>query len=447
MESSLTKNFPWTAGLARLIWPEGPARRKRWVVAAAVLLLLVAGHTVWTTIASARLSRVTERVGERWGTMSLSTLAPPAVEDRDNAARPVSAASELLQLPQPLVGRRLPVRAYGSYDSRELRPDELGTVRTTVADNALTLRVLDEAIERPAANWGVRYAQGVEAEGPDLLRILDLAKLNVTAGRLALHDGRTEEVLRAIRRGAAIERSLAREPLTIIQLVGASVQRYHTALLREWLAGGEVDSVALASMADLWSDRDAGYALEPALANEAKGMAAVILDGRAESGLSAIVDLSALVIRPVVIDNVRAYLERMERVVTCATQPRHERDPSCADRRDVEAFGPYHFLARMMVLDFAATLDRIDVADSRTALATVAIALERHRLRHDSYPETLAALAPEWLESAPVDPLTGDLFAYRRTDRGYDLATTAPQDELLSSAPRHDAVLNWTVER
>jgi hypothetical protein len=442
MESTLAKNFPWTAGLARLIWPEGASRRKRWVVVAAVILLLVALHTSWTAIASARLNRVTQRVGNRWASMALSSLAPPEVEDRDNAARPVRAAGELLELPEPVVGRRVAVRAYGSFEAKELRPGEHESVRVTIADNDLTLRVLDEAIDRPSSNWGVRYAQGVSAEIPDLGRILDLAKLNAAAGRLALRDGRTDELLRAVRRGVAIERSLSREPLTIIQLVAASVQRYHVALLREWLDRGDVDPAGLTSLADLWSDRRSGSALEAALANEAKGMVAVM-----QANPSAAVEHLGPVLRPVVIDNLRAYLERMESVAVCATQPRHERDPSCSDRRDVDAFGPYHFLARIMVLDFAATFERIDVADARAALTLVAIALERHRLRYDGYPESLAALAPEWLESVPADPLTGGSFEYGRTAAGYRLTTGAPVDELFTNSPRHDPVLSWTVER
>ena len=138
MESTLDKNFPWTAGAARLIWPEGPARRKRWVVVATIILLLVLAHTLWTAIASARLNRVTDRLGERWGSMALSTLAPPEVDDRYNAAKPVRAAGELLHLPAPVVGKRdrykrLPIDPAGAdrffvdvfVDGHNEAPDEI----------------------------------------------------------------------------------------------------------------------------------------------------------------------------------------------------------------------------------------------------------------------------------------------------------------------------------
>lgn len=46
-------------------------------------------------------------------------------------------------------------------------------------------------------------------------------------------------------------------------------------------------------------------------------------------------------------------------------------------------------------------------------LAIVAIALERHRLRHGQYPETLDALAPEFLGELPPDPADGQSLRYR----------------------------------
>ncbi len=46
-------------------------------------------------------------------------------------------------------------------------------------------------------------------------------------------------------------------------------------------------------------------------------------------------------------------------------------------------------------------------------LAIVAIALERYRLRHGQYPETLDALTPEFLGELPPDPADGQPLRYR----------------------------------
>jgi len=60
---------------------------------------------------------------------------------------------------------------------------------------------------------------------------------------------------------------------------------------------------------------------------------------------------------------------------------------------------------------FAATQASID-------LARVACALERYRLAHAQYPDTLDALAPQFIEKLPHDIINGQPLHYRRTDDG-----------------------------
>jgi hypothetical protein len=51
-------------------------------------------------------------------------------------------------------------------------------------------------------------------------------------------------------------------------------------------------------------------------------------------------------------------------------------------------------------------------------LARVACALERYRLAHGEYPETLDALAPQLIEKLPHDIINGQPLHYRRTPDG-----------------------------
>lgn len=51
-------------------------------------------------------------------------------------------------------------------------------------------------------------------------------------------------------------------------------------------------------------------------------------------------------------------------------------------------------------------------------LATVACALERYRLGHGQYPDTLGALVPRFLKQVPHDLITGQPLHYQRTDDG-----------------------------
>lgn len=61
-------------------------------------------------------------------------------------------------------------------------------------------------------------------------------------------------------------------------------------------------------------------------------------------------------------------------------------------------------------------LGRAADADARRRLILTAIALERYRSRHGSYPKTLEELVPELLKNAPVDFMDGQPLRYRLTD-------------------------------
>jgi hypothetical protein len=57
-------------------------------------------------------------------------------------------------------------------------------------------------------------------------------------------------------------------------------------------------------------------------------------------------------------------------------------------------------------------------AQSSVDLARVACALERYRLVHGEFPETLDALAPQFIEKLPHDVINGQPLHYRRTNGG-----------------------------
>ena len=70
-----------------------------------------------------------------------------------------------------------------------------------------------------------------------------------------------------------------------------------------------------------------------------------------------------------------------------------------------------------MFFDFESA-KKIIPAQTQLDLARIAIALERHRLAKETYPETLDALAPRFLEKIPRDVINVQPLHYRRTGDG-----------------------------
>jgi len=72
----------------------------------------------------------------------------------------------------------------------------------------------------------------------------------------------------------------------------------------------------------------------------------------------------------------------------------------------------------MMFPAISKAVEKFAAAQSQTDLALVACALERHRLAHGGYPDTLEELAPQYIAKLPHDVINGQPLHYRRTPDG-----------------------------
>lgn len=77
---------------------------------------------------------------------------------------------------------------------------------------------------------------------------------------------------------------------------------------------------------------------------------------------------------------------------------------------------PYGCFTRLLLPSFNKASRKFVQAQSFTDMARVAIALERYRLTHGDFPETLDALAPQFMEKVPHDIIGGKPLKYRRSD-------------------------------
>lgn len=91
-------------------------------------------------------------------------------------------------------------------------------------------------------------------------------------------------------------------------------------------------------------------------------------------------------------------------------------------------------LTRMAIPNWQKACQQVWKQEAKRCLATTAIALKRHQLRHGRAPETLAALVPEFLSAVPNDPMTGQPLRYLRRDDGsvellYSVGENGQNDE------------------
>jgi hypothetical protein len=82
------------------------------------------------------------------------------------------------------------------------------------------------------------------------------------------------------------------------------------------------------------------------------------------------------------------------------------------------SFAPYKVQALMLYPAIGRAVEKFAAIQSSIDLARIACALERYRLAHGQYPETLDALAPQFIGKLPHDIINGQPLHYRRTDGG-----------------------------
>jgi hypothetical protein len=83
-------------------------------------------------------------------------------------------------------------------------------------------------------------------------------------------------------------------------------------------------------------------------------------------------------------------------------------------RAETKKTTPYNILEKMLFPSLGNAVKKFAYAQTSVDLARTAIALERYRLAHGEYPESLNALAPQFINKLPHDIIGGQPLHYRR---------------------------------
>jgi len=277
-----------------------------------------------------------------------------------------------------------------------------------------------------------------------LMRILQLARLNVAAGRHALEDGRVDEVVVTLRRSADIAASLESEPVPIIQLVRLALTRASADLLRSTLATVDLTGEQLKVLQSTLPGLNSRRSIQQALVVEATAYDG-LFTGRGEFPDVAWPvpwmrqPILRAIARPYLLAEERLWLEEMERQILTLDSPRHTRaQPS--PRPPLQA---WDLIVREIVdPNLSSLIDRTDLAESRDQLMRVAIAVERYRIETGRAPGSLTDLLPAYLSSL-TDPWTGREFHYETDGKTWRIRGDADKTA-IHNARIDDPVLDWS---
>lgn len=298
---------------------------------------------------------------------------------------------------------------------------------------------LHAAMSRPHARFPIRYENHLAAllhHPTVLIKFTDIAELRALA---ALSENRVEAAKDDLLLGLRLAAALDGEPLLISKLVTLRLIETLMPVLWEGLTRHQWGETQLATIEDALGKFDFVVGFQRAIRGERSistfgAMEALRKYPDLFNDLVKLMDSDDdNIIMGVLwrlmpsgwLDYNKAYLGQLyQRLLETADPAAHRfyLDKADALQEEANADGSpslrnlNRMMAPMVFPRFGSLPGRCARAQTTLDLARVAIALERHRIKHGALPETLDALAPVFLASVPRDVISGAPLKYQRGD-------------------------------
>jgi hypothetical protein len=295
---------------------------------------------------------------------------------------------------------------------------------------------LRQASQRPYANIPLNYADGFNSASTllpvlaELKRCTQLLQLRAIA---ELGDGQSAKALADIKLMLYLNNSLRNSPFLISHLVGIAIVAISLQPIWEGLAEHKWSDEQLAALeaelAKMDFLADYGFIMrgERAFAiawfeNQRRTRELISpkgdTDGYVTNSLtfmpSAYFYRNELEFARLNQQWVLPIVDASSRIVSPEALRRLNADVGA----EMKHYSPYKVQALMAIPVVATSARKLAAIQSSIDLARVACALERYRLAHGEYPQTLDALAPQFIEIIPHDIIGGEPLHYRREANG-----------------------------
>jgi tetratricopeptide (TPR) repeat protein len=319
--------------------------------------------------------------------------------------------------------------------------------QTPAADVLLALGKYDSTIEglrtaghRPESRLPLDYDQGIYVTSSELLPWLETLKRSIQVLQLRsiaeLQNGESEKALEDIELMFRINDSIRNQPFLIAHLVRMAVFSIAMQPIWEGLVQHRWTDEQLARLDEVLEKTDFLQDYEFAMRAETAFAIETIENERVTRQIKYVEDSREGAPKVVTIHfqlTPSAYFYRSELVHAQMSQQwavplvdtnRRIVSPESLQRtqNEIDAqtnhLSSYNAEALMTARTLIASARRFVIAQTGVDLGRVACALERYRLAHGQYPETLEALAPRFMESFPHDIINGQPLHYRRTSSG-----------------------------
>jgi tetratricopeptide (TPR) repeat protein len=299
----------------------------------------------------------------------------------------------------------------------------------------------EAAATRPYSRFPIEYDYEPAAAIllPHLAQVKGIAEV-VNVRALALLDaGQTERAFEELKLGFRLSDSIKDEPLLIDHLVRIAILTMDLQIVREGLARHAWSEAQLVEIekileplnlpAELKQAIGGEHALEVDWVDYARRNGQIDLDSTMNDGKLMKKSISVL-FGGAFYQNMLV-ISKLHQQYTMPSIDEKERrifpdiieasNKKIAEINSHKWVHPYWFYAIWLFPSFSKAEAKSGRAQTFVDEARVACALERHRLANGNFPESLAGLTPQFIESIPHDVIDGQPLRYHRMADGYIL--------------------------
>jgi hypothetical protein len=348
-------------------------------------------------------------------------------ENVENAAYTITDAFSYLKKwdkdeskPLPVIGKaKLP-------PCTEPLADEMKTlIAQYIADNNEALKLLHAGASIEHSRYPIDLNAGLEAYLPNLSEIRTGVFLLKLEAILDAENGDSESAVNAAKSCFGIARSLAKEPLTVSQLVRAACQSLAVTTVEYCINRLELTDEQLIELIESVDNSERISDMSCALVGErCMGLSLFKAPGSMNPDI-----VNGIPFRPILElykmagladADANIYLELMEGYIKTAQLPLYKRlkAAKAIDAR-LQSISQVHLLLHTMMpaLLRITTMDIRNITQLHTA--RVGLAIERYRLAAGKLPDTLSDLVPAYLDAVPTDPFDGNDLRYKKLKTGF----------------------------
>lgn len=423
-------------------WMKTLLRRTAWTLGGTALAIVaVYGIENWRAVRAWK-AWMAERAAAGEPT-DLNAFAPPAVADADNFAKAPVVVDAVLGRPRPqtpswealrkIVGLDGPIKAnnWRSGEPSVWNAKDLEDAEAWLKEAQPVLQAWEEAARRPGCRLLANY---VDADATHFIGSRPAAVGLRTRALVAVRRGQAEPALRDVETLLRISRHLQAEPSLLIRLrristVGILMQPIWEGLKEHVWSDAQLTLLeSLLGGQDLLTQMRKGWTFDR-IANRSALLPGGVVD-RQEYDIVLEGSGFPNPQRPFWMSLMPTGWMTQNLLSLERTQvEKLEGDIDLASRRVISVkvaprirFNPYTPLADAFLRALTVTNAWTAFHQSSLDQARIAVALERHRLSHRTYPAALAELVPACLPSLPHDLCTGEPLHYRlKADGTYTL--------------------------